>query len=245
MALKIRRAKINDPVPSKPIRWNENQDMVEIDAFKTNQKNAWVVDRVNVTSDRVSLTKMSEIEKRQYVRTFVILSRIDSTQGLEGMPSLAKHCPDPYVAGIYQYEAGMEIVHSASYNKQLATFISTAEESAEIDWVENNEKVQNVVTYLMQTLLDVEKKLNPERYEFFELEEGYDKEGDEWLDEGISRLECHLLQLAYSTILESFLFYLLFYYPLYEANVKQRMTKCAEVIRLILRDGATRYSISA
>lgn len=193
------------------IRWNSYHDEVVVEALKTNQKNAWVVDRINVSKDKVSFTKLSPQEQHQYILTFVILSKIDAMQGNIGMDLLAENCEDVYVASVFRYEAGMEIVHSASYNKQIASLISTAEEDAFIDIVDNSKEVSDVVDFLIESMID--------------LDEEY----------GISRKVAYQLQLAYSTILESFLFYLFFYYPLYQANVKQRMNKCAEVIRLILR----------
>lgn len=204
----------------KSIRWNGYDDAVVVEALKTNQKNAWVVDRVNVSKDKVSFTKLSEQEQYQYILTFVILSKIDALQGNIGMDILAENCTDSYVSSVFRYEAGMEIVHSASYNKQIASLISTLEEERYIDIVDNSKEVADVVDFLIESMID--------------LDENFD----------ISREVAFQLQLAYSTILESFLFYLFFYYPLYQANVKQRMNKCAEVIRLILRDGSVHGAFS-
>lgn len=205
--------------PVKSIRWNECDDPNLIEAHRVNQKNAWVTDRVNVTGDRVSWTKMTEQERLQYILTFVILSRIDAEQGLVGMDVLADNSPCPYTAAIFRYQGGMEIVHSEAYNRQLSTFISTAEESKHIDWVNDSKEVNDVIGYLIERMIDVE----------------YEED---------DKLVSWLLQLAYSTTLESYLFYLLFYYPLYEANVKNRMTRCAEVIRLIMRDESVHGAFS-
>lgn len=192
-------------------KWNAYQDKVIIDGMKTNQKNMWVVDRVNVSRDKITFTKLREIEKRAYVLTFAILSKIDSLQGNIGMDILAEHTKDQYLASIFRIEGGMEIVHSMSYNKALSSLITLAEENKAIDEIDNSTEVKDVVDFLIQTMIDVEK------------------------NEELSEEEIYCLELAYSTNLESFLFYLLFYYPLYQANVKNRMTACAEIIRLILR----------
>lgn len=206
---------------TKSIRWNSYPDKVVHEAFKTNQKNAWVIDRVNVSKDKVAFTKLSPQEQRQYIMTFVILSKIDALQGNIGMDILAENSKDDYVSCVFRYSGGMEIVHSASYNRQIASLISTAEEDSYIDIVDSSKEVSDVVDFLIQSMIDLDS------------------------EEGLRSEIVYQLQLAYSTALESFLFYLFFYYPLYQANAKNRMTKCAEVIRLILRDGATRYSISA
>ena len=194
----------------KSIHWNDCDDPRVVEAFKTNQKNAWVTDRINVTPDRVSWTKLTESEQQQFIKTFIILSKIDAGQGNIGMDILAENCGDEFIASVFRYEGGMEIVHSASYNKQLASFITSAEEAKYIEWVDNSEEVGNVVNFLLQSMIDLDS-------------------------EEMDAKERYLIQLAYSTILESFLFYLLFYYPLYLADVKNRMTACAEVVRLILR----------
>ena len=205
---------------TKSIKWNSCKDEAVIEAFKTNQKNAWVTDRINVTNDRVSWTKLSQSEQEQFIKTFVILSKIDAGQGNIGMDILAENCGDEYEASVFRYEGGMEIVHSASYNKQLASFITTDIEDRYIDWADNSPEVANVVDFLLQSMIDLD-------------------------DEEMESKERYLIQLAYSTILESFLFYLLFYYPFYQANVKNRMTKCAEVVRLILRDESVHGAFSA
>lgn len=204
--------------PVKAIEWNNCPDKTISRTHAVNQKNSWVTDRINVVGDRVSWTKMSKKDQIQFIKTFVILSRIDAEQGLIGMDELADNCPCPYTAAVYKYQGGIEIIHSESYNRQLATFISTAEEMKYIEWAKNSKEVDNVVSYLINNIINV-------KYE--ETQE-----------------VSNLLQTAYSTVLESYLFFLLFYYPLYEANVRNRMTRCAEVIRLILRDESVHGAFS-
>lgn len=204
--------------PIKSIEWNNCDDDTVISTHRLNQQNAWVTDRVNVTGDRVTWSKMSDNDKIQYIRTFVVLSRIDSEQALIGMDELADNSPCPYTAAVFRYQSGMEVVHSESYNRQLATLISTAEELKHTEWANNSEEVDNVIGYLINRIIQVKYEENKE--------------------------VSFLLQTAFSTVLESYLFYLLFYYPLYEANVKNRMTRCAEVIRLILRDESVHGAFS-
>lgn len=204
--------------PVRSIRWNDSPDKTISETHKLNQRNAWVADRINVAGDRVSWTKMTEQERKQYILTFVILSRIDAEQGLVGMDLLATNSPCSYTAAVFRYEGGIEVVHSEAYNRQLAQFISTKEEMEFVDWADNSSEVNDVIGYLIQRMIDVQDEENPE--------------------------VAWLLQLAFSTILESYLFYLLFYYPLYMANVKSRMTRCAEVVRLILRDESVHGAFS-
>lgn len=205
--------------PSYSIPWNLCKDKVVVATHRINQRNGWVTDRINVTGDRVSWTKLSPEQQKAFVRTFVILSRIDAEQGLVGMDILADRVRDTYVAAVLRYQSGMEIVHSESYGRQLATFISTAEETEVIEWADNSKEVDDVIGFLIEEMIKVD--------EF---------ESDPLVAES--------LLLAYSTVLESYLFFLLFYYPLYLADVKQRMTRCAEVIRLILRDESVHGAFS-
>lgn len=192
-------------------KWNAYEDRVVIDAMKTNQKNMWVVDRVNVSKDKISFTKFTPEERRAYIMTFAILSKIDSLQGNIGMDILAEHSTDQFLASVFRIEGGMEIIHSMVYNKALSSLISLKEENEIIDLIDNSSEVKEVVDFLIQKMIDVEN------------------------DKSLSKEETYCIELALSTNLESFLFYLLFYYPLYQANVKNRMTACAEMIRLILR----------
>lgn len=194
---------------TKSIRWNDCDDRNVIEAKKTNDKNEWTTDRVNVTADRVSWTKLTEEQQRQFTLTFLILSRIDSEQGHIGMDYLADLSPDNYVGAVFRKQSAMEMVHSESYNRQLATFIPLAKELEYTDWVDNAEEVNDVIELLI--------------YRMIEVAESYEQD------------VAYTIILSLSTILESYLFYLLFYYPLYLANEDSKMTKCAEVVRLILR----------
>lgn len=211
---KVKRRK-----PSYSIPWNLCKDKVVIATHRINQRNGWVTDRINVTGDRVSWTKLTPEQQRAFARTFVILARIDAEQGLVGMDILADRIRDTYVAAVLRYQTGAEIVHSESYFRQLATFISTAQEQEIIEWADNSKEVNDVIGFLIEEMIRVDE---------FEQDP----------------LVAESLLLAYSTILESYLFFLLFYYPLYLADVKQRMTRCAEVIRLILRDESVHGAFS-
>lgn len=204
--------------PVYSIEWNNCDDEHVVQTHRVNQKNAWVTDRINVTGDRVTWTKMSKRDKIQFIKTFVVLSRIDSEQGIIGMDELADNSPCQYTAGVFRYQSGIEIVHSESYNRQLATFISTQEEMKYVEWANNSKEVDDVIGFLINKIINVKYEENKE--------------------------VSFILQTAFSTILESYLFYLLFYYPLYEANVRNRMTRCAEVIRLILRDESVHGAFS-
>lgn len=205
--------------PVKSIPWNLCKDKVVIATHRINQRNAWVTDRINVTGDRVSWTKLTPEMQEAFIRTFVILQRIDAEQGLIGMDIVADRVRDTYVAAVLRYQTGMEIVHSESYSRQLATFVSTAKEEEVTKWADNSKEVNDVIGFLIEEMVRVDET-----------------EDDELVAEA--------LLLAMSTVLESFLFFLLFYYPLYLADVEQRMTRCAEVIRLILRDESSHGSFS-
>lgn len=205
--------------PVKAIRFNHNPDQTEVETLKVNQKNMWVIDKINVSSDRVGWTKLKHQEQRQFILTYLILSKIDTSQGIIGMPILAEKSPSNYASGIYMLQGGMEIIHSGSYNKQLATFISKQEEAKYQDFVDNSEEVKRVVDFLIQSMIDIDK-------------------------EDISESTKHLINLAQSTALESFLFYLLFYYPLYLANERNLMVRSAEVVRLIMRDESVHGAFS-
>lgn len=205
--------------PVDAIRFNHNADMTEVETFKVNQKNMWVVDKINVSSDRVLWTKLTPQEQRQFILTYLILSKIDTSQGIIGMPILAEKTPSIYASGIYTLQGGMEVIHAGSYNKQLATFISKAEEAKYLDFVDNSEEVSRVVDFLIQSMIDID-------------------------NEPISEMAKHLINLAQSTALESFLFYLLFYYPLYLANERNLMVRSAEVVRLIMRDESVHGAFS-
>ncbi|KTF59082.1 MULTISPECIES: ribonucleotide-diphosphate reductase subunit beta [Bacillus amyloliquefaciens group] len=204
--------------PVKAIRWNHCKDPVIVEAHKLNQANTWTTGRISVIEDKVSWTKMSDTEKRAYVLTFLVLSRIDAEQGLVGMNAVAYNSPDNYTKATFTYQAGMEMIHSQVYHRALTEFIQLSEELKFTNWADDSREVNEVIEYLINSIVYVEN------------------DSDE--------LVSYLLQLAYSTVLENYVFYLLFYNPLYEASVKYRMTKCAEAVRLIMRDESVHGSFS-
>lgn len=197
------------------VRWGNEDNFLSTycrDAYNTNENNFWVADAIDISEDLVSWIKLNDLEKEIFLKASVILQMIDKNQASVGMNKLASMSFSDYEEMVYMFQGGMETVHSKSYNRINATLTTSKVEEIWVDWAENNEAVQNVVGFLFSKIDEVTKE---------------------------KTLPNYLKTIAYSNASERFLFFILFYPFLRFARVENKMTKTAEIIRLILRDEST------
>lgn len=177
--------------------------------YEVNESNFWVTSAVDTAEDLVSFTKMNEQEQDIFIKSSIILQQIDKNQASDGMTVLAKKTENPFEQMVYLFQAGMETVHSKSYNRINSTILTTAKEQEYIAWAENNKYVQRITNFLFNKI----------------------KQSSE-----IPGIPGYLRTIAYSNAVESYLFYSLFYQFLRSARVENKMTKSLEIILLIMRD---------
>lgn len=197
------------------IRWGNEDSFLSTycrNAYNTNETNFWVADAIDISDDLVSWIKLNDLEKEIFLKASVILQMIDKNQASVGMNKLASMCFSDYEEMVYMLQGGMETVHSKSYNRINATLTTSKEENYWVDWAENNKAVQDVIGFLFSRIEDTTKE---------------------------KTLVNYLKTIAYSNGSERFLFFILFYPFLRFARVENKMTKTAEIIRLILRDEST------
>lgn len=133
------------------------------------------------------------------------LTLLDTVQGGVGMPKILEHVDGLQRKAVLGFMAMMEQIHAKSYSSIFTTLASTEEIDQVFRWVEENPILQRKA----QT---VSKYYN-----------------------GINSPKDLYLAMAASVLLESYLFYSGFFYPLYLAG-QGKMTCSGEVIDLILRD---------
>lgn len=195
----------------KSTHWGSEDNLNKFchDTFEVNESNFWVTSAVDTSNDLVSFTKMNEQEQDIFIKCSIILQQIDKNQSTDGMMVLSEKATNPAEQMVFAFQAGMEAVHSKSYNRINSTITTTEEEEKYIKWAEENIYVQRIVNFLFDRV----------------------KSSSE-----IPGIPGYLRTLGYSNAVESYVFYSLFYQFLRAARVENRMMKSLEIILLIMRD---------
>ncbi len=192
----------------KAVDWNN----IENDMYKTfwdqNVRQFWVDEEIPVSEDKQLWNSgaISDLEKDTYEKVLATLTLLDTEQGGLGMPSIIMNVDDLHQKAIFSFMGMMEQMHAKSYSTIFSTLSSEARIDELFKWVEENELVQAKVA----KVINYYNACNSE-------------------SENLYRALCA------SVILETFLFYSGFYYPLYFAG-QGKLIRSAEIITLIIRD---------
>lgn len=185
---------------------------VEDDGFtqaflKQNHSQFWLPEEISLTPDLLTWKSLSKEEQAAYMRVLGGLTLLDTEQGV-GIPRLIPHIKGHQRQALLTFMAAMEnSVHAKSYSNIFLT-LATKEEIDEVfEWVRVNPYLQRKADIIVTYYKGI-------------------KEGDD-----ISLYKA----LVASVLLESFLFYSGFYYPLYMYG-QGRLMQCGEIINLIIRD---------
>ncbi len=190
------------------VNWNN----LENDIYKTfwdqNVRQFWVDEEIPVSEDKQiwNSGQISDQEKDTYEKVLASLTLLDTEQGGLGMPSIILRSEDLHQKAIFSFMGMMEQMHAKSYSTIFSTLSSDSRIDELFEWVENNHLLQSKVNKII------------EFYDHQKIEEG-----------DFYRALCA------SVLLETFLFYSGFYYPLYFAG-QGKLIRSAEIITLIIRD---------
>jgi len=194
------------------VNWNGSTDDTdeEVEEFwDLNVSQFWLEREVDLSYDLLPWEQLTEAEKTTYVKVLGGLTLLDTKQGNKGMPLLQLHMENDKVAAVMAFMGAMENIHAKSYSAIFSTFCSNNEIDSIFDWVKANPNLQfkaESITAVYEVLL---KPL-------------------------VSDEEIYRAMVA-SVLLESFLFYSGFFYPLYLAG-QGKLTHAGEIINLIIRD---------
>lgn len=191
--------------------WNLPESTANI-FWNQNVQQFWVDDEFPISDDIADWNGLSDAERTVYKRVLAGLTGLDTQQGGEGMPLIAIHTEDGRQRAVMAFMSMMEMVHAKSYSTIFTTLSSSEETSYLLDkWAPNH---RNLV-YKSERIGDYYRALlKPEP----------------------SVYERYMASVA-SVMLESFLFYSGFYYPLYLSG-QGKVTTSGEVIRKIMIDEA-------
>ncbi|MBN2979943.1 MULTISPECIES: class 1b ribonucleoside-diphosphate reductase subunit beta [Cohnella] len=189
----------------KAVNWNRPDDDYTITFWKQNIMQFWTDDEIPLSDDKMTWIKLSEAEQDTYIKVLGGLTLLDTLQGGVGMPGINDHVEGLQRKAVLSFMGMMEQIHAKSYSSIFTTLATNEEIDEVFRWVENNKHLQTKA----ETIAQYYQNIHTQKDLF--------------------------LAMGASVLLESYLFYSGFFYPLYLAGQGQ-MTSCGEIIDLILRD---------
>ncbi|MBB6730266.1 class 1b ribonucleoside-diphosphate reductase subunit beta [Cohnella zeiphila] len=189
----------------KAVNWNRPDDDYTNMFWSQNLMQFWTDEEIPLSDDKMSWMELSEAERSLYKRVLGGLTLLDTVQGGVGMPKILEHVDGLQRKAVLGFMAMMEQIHAKSYSSIFTTLATTEEIDAVFRWVEENRHLQTKADTISQYYKNIE-----------------------------TRKDLYLAMAA-SVLLESYLFYSGFFYPLYLAG-QGKMTSSGEIIDLILRD---------
>ncbi|MEK4235486.1 class 1b ribonucleoside-diphosphate reductase subunit beta [Paenibacillus sp. FSL H7-0714] len=187
------------------VNWNRPDDDFSLMFWNQNIMQFWTDDEIPLSDDKMSWLTLSEQEKDSYMKVLGGLTLLDTIQGGVGMPQIMEHVEGLQRKAVLGFMGMMEQIHAKSYSSIFTTLSSTEEIDSVFRWVEENPYLQ----FKAETISQYYKKIDSPKDLY--------------------------LAMAASVLLESYLFYSGFFYPLYLAG-QGKMTCSGEIIDLILRD---------
>ncbi len=189
------------------VNWNDLDDQLYKEFWDQNVRQFWVDEEIPVSEDKL-LWESGEIsaqERDTYEKILAGLTLLDTVQGGDGMPNIAMKTENLHAKAVFTFQAMMEQMHAKSYSTIFSTLSTMSRINELFDWVHSNDFMQQKASIV------------DEYYQNIATEEDY------------------YLSLAASVMLETFLFYSGFFFPLYMA-AQGKLVRSGEIINLIIRD---------
>ncbi|MEM5028989.1 class 1b ribonucleoside-diphosphate reductase subunit beta [Priestia sp. WB3] len=201
---------LNKNLPYTAADWSKHEDEFTQMFYNQNTKQFWLPEEISLQGDLLAWRMLGEKERDTYMKVLAGLTLLDTEQGNTGMPIVAEHVDGHQRKAVLNFMAMMEnAVHAKSYSNIFMTLAPTETISEVFEWTKNNKYLQKKADLIVSEYRNI-------------------KQGDP-----ISLYK----GMVASVMLESFLFYSGFYYPLYFYG-QGKMMQSGEIINLILRDEA-------
>lgn len=189
----------------KAVNWNRPADDFTLMFWNQNIMQFWTDDEIPLSDDKMSWITLNPDEQEAYMQVLGGLTLLDTVQGGVGMPQIMEHVEDLQRKAVLAFMGMMEQIHAKSYSSIFTTLASTEEIDKVFRWVEENPLLQKKAEIISKYYQNIETQKDL------------------------------YLAMGASVMLESYLFYSGFFYPLYLAG-QGKMTSSGEIIDLILRD---------
>ncbi|AHK22419.1 Ribonucleoside-diphosphate reductase subunit beta nrdF2 [Candidatus Hepatoplasma crinochetorum Av] len=189
----------------KAINWNKIENSFTKLFWDQNIRQFWVDEEISLVEDRKHWDKLTKAEKDTYEKVLAGLTLLDTEQGGVGMPLILEKIDDLHIKAVFSFMGAMEQMHAKSYSTIFSTLSSSERINELFNWVENNKYLQ----YKVNKVDYYYRKINNQEELFF--------------------------ALTTSVLLETFLFYSGFFYPLWFSG-QGKLVGSGEIINLIIRD---------
>lgn len=202
--------------PFSAVNWNEPDDEYTKDFIDTAISAFWHDQRLIFSDDLSDWRDLSDEQRYIYQRVFAGLTLLDTKQSSVGMTTVSLICGNEQRRMAFNNFAFMESIHAKMYSAVFTTLLSREEIKNIFEWVRTNPYLQKKVSIIEAYYRNALQKYTA-TFQF----------------DPVSVYLC----MACSVLLESFLFYSGFFYPLYMGG-QGKMRASAEGIGLICRDEA-------
>jgi len=187
------------------VNWNRPEDAYTAQFWSQNVMQFWTDEEIPLSDDKMSWLTLGRAEQELYMKVLGGLTLLDTVQGDVGMPRIMQMAEGLQRKAVLGFMGMMEQVHAKSYSSIFTTLASSEEIDGVFHWVESHPLLQFKADRISRYYTQIES-----RFDLF-------------------------LAMSASVLLESYLFYSGFFYPLYLAG-QGKMTASGEIIDLILRD---------
>ena len=183
--------------------WSKHEDDFTQIFYAQNTRQFWLPEEISLTGDILSWKNLTDEKRTAYMRVLAGLTALDTLQGDVGVHRLVDHVDGHQRKAVLSFMAAMEnAVHAKSYSNIFMTLATTEEIDGLFRWVQENPYLQRKAHIIGEI---------------------YESITDE--------ISLYKAMVA-SVLLESFLFYSGFYYPLYFYG-QGKLMNCGEIINLI------------
>ncbi len=191
----------------KAVDWNNLENDMYKMFWDQNVRQFWVDEEIPVSDDKQDWQSdtLSAEQKDVYEKVLAALTLLDTEQGGVGMPNMVLNIENLHAKAIFSFMGMMEQMHAKSYSTIFSTLSSKERIDELFTWVEEHELLQRKIQII---------------------EEYY---------ENITDAKSMYKALVASVMLETYLFYSGFFYPLWWAG-HGKLIKSGEIIALIVRD---------
>lgn len=124
------------------INWNRLNDDKDLEIWNRLTSNFWLPEKVPLSNDIQSWTKLTEEERQLTIRVFTGLTLLDTIQNSVGAPALMPDALTPHEEAVLSNIAFMEAVHARSYSSVFSTLCQSAEVDEAFRWSAENEHLQ-------------------------------------------------------------------------------------------------------
>ncbi|WP_152396446.1 class 1b ribonucleoside-diphosphate reductase subunit beta [Paenibacillus guangzhouensis] len=189
----------------KAVNWNRPDDDFTAMFWNQNIMQFWTDEEIPLSDDKMSWVALKPEERDTYMKVLGGLTLLDTIQGGVGMPKILEHVDGLQRKAVLAFMGMMEQIHAKSYSSIFTTLANSEEIDQLFKWVEDEPHLQKKAKLISGYYTSI-----------------------------VTPRDLYMAMAA-SVLLESYLFYSGFFYPLYLAG-QGKMTSSGEIIDLIIRD---------